>query len=338
MKQVWITSTGGIENLQLREAPDPQPQGAELRIRVKASGINFADILARKGLYPDAPKLPAVVGYEVSGVVDAVGPHAQSGWVGKQVLALTRFGGYADTVLVSQAQVFEKPATLDFEQAAAIPVNYLTAWQLLVVMGALKPDEKVLIHNAGGGVGLAAIDIARHIGATILGTASAGKHDFLKERGLHEAIDYTRLDWTREVARLTEGRGVELITDPLGGAEWKKSYRALRSTGRLGMFGASTAIESRLPGFLKLLGVGLGMPWFNPVTLMNQNRSVFGVNLGHLWDEPLKIRGWMNALLEGVEAGWLRPHVDRVFPLAQVGDAQAYIEARKNIGKVILVT
>jgi len=337
MKQVWITSTGGSGNLQLREAPDPQPQGVEIRIRVKASGINFADILARRGLYPDAPKLPAVVGYEVSGVVDAAGPEAQPGWVGKQVLALTRFGGYADTVVVPQAQVFEKPGALGFEEAAAIPVNYLTAWQLLVVMGALKPDERVLIHNAGGGVGLAAIDIARRVGATILGTASAGKHAFLKERGLHEAIDYTRLDWTREVARLTEGRGVELITDPLGGAEWKKSYRALRSTGRLGMFGASTATQSRLPGALKLLGVGLGMPWFNPVALMNQNRSVFGVNLGHLWDEPLKIRCWMKALLDGVEAGWLRPHVDRVFPLAQAGDAHAYIEARKNIGKVVLL-
>lgn len=337
VKQVWITSTWGVENLQLREAPDPQPQGVELRIRVKASGVNFADILARKGLYPDAPKLPAVVGYEVSGVVDAAGPQAQSSWVGKQVLALTRFGGYADTVVVPQVQVFEKPVGLSFEQAAAIPVNYLTAWQLLVVMGALKPDETVLIHNAGGGVGLAAIDIARHVGATIYGTSSAGKHSFLKERGLHEAIDYIRLDWTREVMRLTEGRGVEVIIDPLGGAEWKKSYRALRSTGRLGMFGASTAMESRLPGVLKLLDVGLGMPWFNPVSLMNQNRSVFGVNLGHLWDEPMKIRAWMKAVLDGVEAGWLRPHVDRVFPLAQVGEAHAYIAARKNIGKVVLL-
>lgn len=337
VKQVWITSTWGVENLQLREAPDPQPQGVELRIRVKASGVNFADILARKGLYPDAPKLPAVVGYEVSGVVDAAGPQAQSSWVGKQVLALTRFGGYADTVVVPQVQVFEKPVGLSFEQAAAIPVNYLTAWQLLVVMGALKPDETVLIHNAGGGVGLAAIDIARHVGATIYGTSSAGKHSFLKERGLHEAIDYIRLDWTREVMRLTEGRGVEVIIDPLGGAEWKKSYRALRSTGRLGMFGASTAMESRLPGVLKLLDVGLGMPWFNPVSLMNQNRSVFGVNLGHLWDEPMKIRAWMKAVLDGVEAGWVRPHVDRVFPLAQVGEAHAYIAARKNIGKVVLL-
>jgi NADPH:quinone reductase-like Zn-dependent oxidoreductase len=337
MKQVWITAAGGPERLQLREAPDALPQAGELRIRVKASGINFADILARKGLYPDAPKLPAVVGYEVSGIVDAVGPQVDAGWVGKEVFALTRFRGYADTVVVPQIQTFEKPAALSFEQAAAIPVNYLTAWQLLVVMGSLKADETALIHNAGGGVGLAAIDIARHIGATIYGTASAGKHAFLKQRGLHEAIDYTRLDWTREVARLTQERGVELIIDPLGGSEWKKSYRALRHTGRLGMFGASTATESSLPGPLKLLKVGLGMPWFNPVGLMNSNRAVFGVNLGHLWHETPKIDDWMKILLDGIKVGWVRPHVDRTFPLAQAGEAQAYIEARKNTGKVVLV-
>ncbi|HJS90956.1 MAG TPA: medium chain dehydrogenase/reductase family protein [Steroidobacteraceae bacterium] len=338
MKQVWITGTGGPEKLQLREAPDLQPQTDKLRIRVRASGINFADILARKGLYPDAPKLPAVVGYEVSGTVDAVGPQADTTWLGKEVFALTRFGGYADTVVVSATQTFEKPTVLSFEEAAAIPVNYLTAWQLLVVMGALKADETVLIHNAGGGVGLAAIDIARHIGATIYGTASARKHGFLKQRGLHEAIDYTELDWTREVARLTQGRGVELVTDPLGGSDWKRSYRALRHTGRLGVFGASTMTESRLPGPLKLLKVGLGMPWFNPVSLMNRNRSVFGVNLGHLWHEAPKIETWMKALVDGVNAGWVRPHVDRTFPLAQAGDAQAYIESRKSTGKVILVT
>jgi NADPH:quinone reductase-like Zn-dependent oxidoreductase len=337
MKQVWIIAAGGPENLQLREAPDLQPRAGELRIRVRASGVNFADILARKGLYPDAPTLPAVVGYEVSGTVDVVGPQVDSGWIGKEVFALTRFRGYADTVVVPHIQTFEKPAGLSFEQAAAIPVSYLTAWQLLVVMGALKPEETVLIHNAGSGVGLAAIDIARHIGATIYGTASARKHTFLKQRGLHEAIDYTKLDWTREVARLTQEHGVELITDPLGGSEWKNSYRALRHTGRLGMFGASIMTESRLPGPLKLLKVGLGMPWFNPVALMNQNRSVFGVNLGHLWHEARKIEGWMKALVDGVTAGWVRPHVDRTFPLAQAGEAHAYIEARKNTGKVVLV-
>ena len=337
MRQIWITGHGGPEKLALREAPDPQPKADELRIRVKASGINFADILARLGLYPDAPKPPVVVGYEVSGTVDAVGPKTRPDWIGKDVFGLVRFGGYSDTVVIPEGQAFDKPAGLSHEQCVAIPVQYLTAWQLLVVMGSLSADETVLIHNAGGGLGLAAIDIARHVGATIYGTASAGKHAFLKSRGLHEAIDYVNRDWTEELSRLTEGRGVELIIDPLGGRHWKKSFGALRHTGRLGMFGASTATESRLPGPLRLLKFGLGIPLFNPLTLMNRNRSVFGVNLGHLWHETGKLRAWMQILLNGVREGWVRPHVDKSFTFNKAGEAHAYIEARRNIGKVVLV-
>ncbi|HZR37464.1 MAG TPA: zinc-binding dehydrogenase [Nevskia sp.] len=337
MKQVFITGIGGPDKLQLREAPDPQPQAGEVRIRVRAAGVNFADILARKGLYPDAPRLPAVVGYEVSGLIDALGAGAGAEWQGREVLALTRFTGYADTVVVPLAQVFAKPAALSHEQAAAIPVNYLTAWQLMKVVGALSPGETVLIHNAGGGVGLAAIDIGRHLGATLIGTASAGKHAFLRQRGLHHAIDYRGGDWTPELMRLTGGRGVELILDPLGGGHWKKSYRALRHSGRLGMFGASTLSESGLPRPLAFLKIGVSLPWFNPIGLMNENRGVFGVNLGHLWHENPKVRSWTDALLQGVSEGWARPHVDKAFPLAEAGAAHTYIEERRNTGKVVLV-
>jgi synaptic vesicle membrane protein VAT-1 len=233
MKQMFIVGHGGPEKLQMRESSDPTPGGGEIRIRVRASGVNFADILARQGLYPDSPKIPCVVGYEVSGTVDTVGSGVNRSWVGRNVFTLTRFGGYSDVVVVPEKQVLAKPDSLSHEQAAAIPVNYLTAWQLLVVMGSLKREEAVLIHNAGGGVGLAAIDIARHIGATIYGTASSGKHTFLIERGLHEAIDYRTKDWAVELDRLTNGKGVALIVDPLGGTHWKKSYRALRSTGKV---------------------------------------------------------------------------------------------------------
>ena len=337
MKQVTITGHGGPDKLQVGESPDPVPGAGELRVRVRAAGINFADILARQGLYPDAPKTPCVVGYEVSGTVDAVGAGVDGGWVGQDVFGLTRFGGYSDTVVVPQGQMFAKPASLSHEQAAAIPVNYLTAWQLLVAAGSLSADETVLIHNAGGGVGLAAIDVARHVGATIYGTASAGKHAFLKSRGLHEAIDYRSKDWTKELQELTGGRGVELITDPIGGGHWKKSYKALRHSGRLGMFGISVVTESGLLGPLKLLKAVGGMPLFNPVSLMNDNRGVFGVNMGHMWHETAKIRGWMETLLQGVRDGWVRPHVDRTWPLAQAGEAQAYIESRGNIGKIVLI-
>jgi synaptic vesicle membrane protein VAT-1 len=338
MKQIFIVGYGGPQKLQLRESPDPSPAKGEIRIRVKASGINFADILARQGLYPDSPKIPCVVGYEVSGTVDAVGPGLDQSWVGRDVFALTRFGGYSDVVVVPEKQAFERPASLSHEQAAAIPVNYLTAWQLLVVMGSLKSEETVLVHNAGGGVGLAAIDIARHIGATIYGTASRGKHAFLMQRGLHEAIDYRAKDWRVELNRLTTGKGVALITDPLGGNHWTKSYKALRSTGRLGMFGISVATTSKLFGPLRLVPVALGMPFFHPIPLMNRNKSVFGVNLGHMWHETDMIASWMQILLKGVADGWVRPHVDKSFPLAQVGEAQTYMEERKNTGKVVLTT
>jgi len=335
MRQVIIAGYGGPDQLRVRETPDPAPGLGQVRIRVRAAGVNFADVLARQGLYPDAPKPPCVVGYEVSGMIDAAGPQAGD-WVGREVIAMTRFGGYADTVVVPEGQVFGKPESLSHEQAAALPVNYLTAWQLLVVMGALSRDETVLIHNAGGGVGLAAVDVAVHIGARILGTASPAKHAFLKERGVHETIDYRTGDWTREVGRLTDGRGVELVIDPLGGAHWRKSWSVLRSTGRLGMFGVSTASETRLGGRLRLLKIGVGMPWFSPVSLMNQNRSAFGVNVGHLWGETGKIGGWVQALLEGVEQGWVRPHVDSAFPLEEAGAAHEYLEQRRNIGKVVL--
>jgi NADPH:quinone reductase-like Zn-dependent oxidoreductase len=338
MLQAVIVGHGGPEKLQLREGADPEPGAGEACIRVRASGINFADILAREGLYPDAPRPPVVVGYEVSGTVDAVGSGVDAALVGTEVIGLTRFGGYADVVSVPAGQVFAKPSGLSHEEGASIPVAYLTAWQLLVVMGSLKPEETVLIHNAGGGVGLAAIDIARHVGATIYGTASSAKHPFLLERGVHEVIDYRSTDWTKEVDRLTAGRGVALITDPLGGTHWKKSYRALRSTGRLGMFGVSTAMSSKLPGPLRLAGTAAGMPFFHPVPLMNANKAVFGVNLGHMWGETETIAGWMRTVLDGVDEGWVRPHVDRSFPLAEVAAAHTYIEERNNIGKVVLTS
>ncbi len=338
MRQIVIIKYGGTDVLQIQEKKDPDPSPEEVCINVKAIGINFADILARKGLYPDAPKAPCVVGYEVSGVIEATGKNVASSLVGKSVLALTRFNGYSDRVCVPEKNVFIIPESLDFERAAAIPVNYLTAYQLIGVMGGLKKGESVLIHNAGGGVGLAALDIALHLEATTFGTASGQKHSFLRERGLHHPIDYRGQDFLAEIMQLTDGKGVELVIDPIGGKNWKKSYKALRSTGRLGVFGVSTVTESKMGRSLQFVKLLSQMPWYNPLGLMNANKSVFGVNLGHMWNEGDKLRGWMQNILDGIEAGWVRPHVDQAFPFEQAGDAHAYIEARKNIGKIVLVT
>jgi NADPH:quinone reductase-like Zn-dependent oxidoreductase len=341
MRQIVNAANGGYEVLEVQEVPDLVPKSNELVINVKASGINFADILARKGQYPDGPSKPCVMGYEVSGTVDLVGDEIKDEWIGKEVIAFTRFRGQAEQVAVQPPQVFEKPERLSFKEAAAIPVNYITAHLLIEVMGSLQSYESILIHNVGGGVGIAALDIAQHIGATTYGTASQRKHDFLYERGLDYAIDYRNKDWYEELMALTDDKGVELITDPLGGKEWKRSYKALRATGRLGMFGISTASEKGTTGAIKtgwnMLKTVVGMPFYHPLPLISKNRGVFGVNLGHLWHEPEKARTWTTRILQGVRDGWVNPHVDTTFTFAEIADAHRYIEERQNIGKVILV-
>ncbi len=337
MKQVWITKYGGPEVLQLREGPSDPPGQGQVTVAVKAAGLNFADLMARKGLYPDAPKPPCVVGYEIAGVVESVGLNADPQWEGKGVVAFTRFGGYSERVTLSQNQIFEKPVGLTFEQSAALPVNYLTAYQLVVVMGSLRKGESVLIHNAGGGVGLAALQLAKHIGAVTFGTASSAKHETLRHLGLDHPIDYRTEDWEAKVWDLTHGKGVDLILDPVGGSYWKKNYRLLRATGRLGMFGISNASEKKSPplwAFLKLL---TQVPLYNPLTLMNENKGTFGVNLGHLWEEADKTRGWFMEILKGVKEGWVKPHVDRSYFFSEAASAHQFMEERKNLGKVLLV-
>lgn len=337
MKAVVTTAAGDVRVMKVQERPDPQPGSGEVLIRVKAAGLNFADILARQGLYPDGPAKPCVMGYEVAGTVEEAGENVDVKMIGKAVIALTRFGGQSELVTVPASQTFEKPDSLSFAEAAAIPVNYLTAWALLVTMGGLKKDESVLIHNAGGGVGLAALDIAKHIGAQTFGTASTGKHEFLRARGLHHAIDYRDQDWLPVLMSLTDGRGVELIIDPLGGPNWKKSYRALRATGRMGVFGISVASASGIAGKFRAVKAILTMPRFNPIGLMNRNKGVFGLNLGHLWREGDKVAGWTREIMRGVAEGWITPHVDRSFTFDQIAEAHTHLESRKNIGKVVLV-
>ncbi len=323
--------------MEIQQKPDLKPGSGEVLVSVKAAGLNFADILARQGLYPDGPPKPCVMGYEVAGIVSAIGEGVDDSLVGKSVVAMTRFGGQSEQVAVKANQIFPKPDSLTFEQAAAIPVNYLTAYALLVSMGGLQAGESVLIHNAGGGVGLAALDIAKKIGATTYGTASPSKHSFLKERGLDHPIDYRTQDWFPVLMDLTNSRGVELVIDPIGGNHWKKSYNALRSTGRLGMFGVSAASANGIKGKLSMLKAVIQTPFFHPFGLLNKNRGVFGLNLGHMWHEPEKVAEWVTDIMAGVDEGWIQPHVDRAFPFEEIRAAHTHLESRKNIGKVVLV-
>jgi NADPH:quinone reductase-like Zn-dependent oxidoreductase len=334
MRSVWITRTGPPEVLEVRDGPDPVPAKGEVLVRMRAAGINFADVMARLGLYPDAPKLPCVVGYEVAGTVERAGAGVTGFKAGDRVVALTRFGGYTEAVSVPEAQVFPMPAAMSFEEAAAVPVNYLTAVLMLRHFGNVRKGDRVLVHAAAGGVGMAAIQLCRIAGAEVIGTASAGKHATLRDAGVAHAIDYRTQDFEHEVKRITGGRGVDIVLDATGA--FGKSYRALAPLGRLVCFGLSGAATGLVPSRLAALGRIIRLPWFHPIKLMNDNKAVIGVNLGHLWDRIELLRGEMLALLTDYEAGRIAPVVGKTFPLVDAAAAHRFIQERQNVGKVLL--
>jgi NADPH:quinone reductase-like Zn-dependent oxidoreductase len=224
------------------------------------------------------------------------------------------------------------------QEGASIPVNYLTAWQLIVVMGGLKSGETVLVHSAGGGVGIAATQVGKHIGAKVIGTASAAKHGELRALGVDHLIDYRTEDFEARARQITGGRGVELILDAVGGDSLKKGFRLLAPTGRLGVFGASSAATDKKGGKLGMVSMLATTPWlqFNPLSLMNANKGVFGVNLGHMWDQVERMSGWVNQLMILWEQGAIKPKIAMAFPFDQAAAAHHFIQDRKNIGKVLL--
>lgn len=336
MRQVWITRAGAPEVLQVREAPDPEAADGQVRIRVKAAGINFADLMARVGLYPDAPKIPCVVGYEVSGVVDQVGKGVQGFAEGDRVFGMPRFGGYTDTLVINADQVFKLPAKMSFEEGAAMPVVYLTAYTMMLFTGNLREGSKVFIHSVAGGVGLAAIDLAKTRDCVIFGTASASKHEFLRARGVHHPIDSTA-DYVAATRAIVGDEGLDLVLDPVGGKSWSDGYELLGPCGRLVAFGLSAASSGKKRSLLHAAMQVIGIRKYSPMKLMDENKTVSGVNMGHLFHRLDLLRPQFKALLELYEAGKIAPHVDKSFKFDDAAAAHHYIHDRKAIGKVVLV-
>ncbi len=342
MKAVVLTGTGGPEVLQVLERPDPAVGPGEVRVAVRAAGINFADTLARVGLYPDAPKRPCVLGYEVAGEVEAVGEEVSAHTVGDRVIAGTRFGGQAELVTVPEAQVLPLPERLSFEQGAAFPVNYGTAYAALMLMGGLREGDRVLIHAAGGGVGISATQVARNAGAEIFGTASPSKHDAIRAQGVLHPIDYRSQDFEAEVMRITDGEGVDLVIDALGPTSFRKDYRLLRSGGRLVMYGLSESSKAGardLPATLMSLAkMPLAtLPWWKSLAVMNENKGVFGLNMLKWWDREGNLDRVTRPLMVDLEDGRLEPVVAEPFPFERAGEAHEFIAERRNVGKVVLI-
>jgi NADPH:quinone reductase-like Zn-dependent oxidoreductase len=338
MRQVVMRRHGPPDVLQVREVPERQPGAGELRIRVRAAGVNFADLLARQGLYPGAPKPPAVLGYEVAGHVDAVGPGVAGFSSGDRVVAVTPFGGYADQVVAASGAVFPTPPDLSDAEAAAIPVNYLTAAVALYKLANLAPGETVLVHSAAGGVGTAAVQLARLRRARIIGVASGAKLAALQAFGVDHPLDAHTSDTYAEVMRITAGRGVDVVLDPLGGRSFRTSYRMLAPLGRLVLYGAAGIMPGERRSILHVVREQWAMPRFSPMRLIFENRGVFGLHLGRLWGERHLLAPTMQMLLAEFRAGRLKPVVARTFPLEAAAEAHRFIHARQNIGKVVLTT
>jgi NADPH:quinone reductase-like Zn-dependent oxidoreductase len=341
MKAVVLTGTGGYDVLQVQERPDPPVGPGQVRIAVKAAGINFADTMARVGLYPDAPKPPCVLGYEVAGEIESVGEGVADRQVGDRVIAGTRFGGQAELITVPADQALPLPEALSFEQGAAFPVNYGTAYAALIMMGSLREGDRVLIHAAAGGVGISATQIARNAGAEIFGTSSAFKHEAIQAQGVDYAIDYRTLDFEAEILRITGGEGVDLVIDALGPTSFRKDYRLLRPGGRLVMYGLSENSKSgkrSIPVTLKSLAAmpTATMPWWKSLLVMNENKGVFGLNMLKWWDSEGNLDRVVEPLMADLQAGRLQPVVAEAFPFERAGDAHEFIAERRNVGKVVL--
>ena len=339
IKTVQIPHFGDTKVLKLMEQPRPSLTLQGVRIQVRAIGVNFADLMMRMGLYPEAPKTPFVPGYEVAGDVIEVGAGVKSVVPGDRVLAGTRFGGYASEIVAPEYHVRRIPKGLTYEQAAGIPVNFLTAWIALQEMGRVRRGDRVLIPSAAGGVGTAAVQIAAQEGAYVVGVVgSSTKKERVLSLGAAEVITQEQWEYEESAPR----GDFQIILDSTGGESIKRSYRRLASGGRLVHFGASSLVGGPKRSLGRILSFVLNSTFFTTYKLMMDNKGVYGLNMLQLFEEPTPgksnpIFSAFDEVLKRFEDGRYQVVVGKTFPLEQAGFAHHHLQSRENFGKVILI-
>ncbi len=332
-RRLVIPRNGPPRVLEVQPCEVREPGAGELRIRAAFAGINFADLMMRLGLYRPKPRLPFTPGYELSGTVDAVGEGVEGFEVGASVVAVVPDGAQQTHVLAPAAQTMLLPEGVALELAAALPVTYLTAWHMLVHLGNVQANETVLIHGIAGGVGTAALQIAKlFLAEPVFGTASPAKAEgILKRRGRLLA----RTDFANDLMRQTKGRGADHILDPIGGAHLRESYECLAPGGRLYAYGLSSAAPGSRFKPLAALKALWGMRGFGLSRMMLENRGIFGVHMGTFQEQDL-LSKHLQTILGHVKSGKLEPVLDETFPVEQAAAAHQRLHDRKNFGKVLL--
>jgi len=335
VRKVVYPRAGGVDSIQIVESEDPEPGLGQVSVRVHRAGINFAELMMRQGLYGTSPDFPFTPGYETAGEVIEIGEGVEGLEAGDRVLAMTGFGGYSEKVALDSGRVFPLPDSISFDQAAAIPVTYGTAYHMLVHLGNLSLGDSVLVHHAAGGVGTAVAQICQALGASlIIGTASGPKRSFVESLGMR-FVDREDEDFVEVCKNMTEGKGVHHAIDPVGGGHLMRSYKSLRRGGKLYYFGASAAVKGDKPSRIAGLRMWASMPRFDPLKMMGSNKAVFGVHMGLLDDESV-FKGHLEALSGMLLEGKIDPVIDSVWRFEQVAEAQRHIHDRKNRGKVLL--
>ena len=330
MKAIRLHHTGPADVLELEDIPLPKPGPGEALVRIRAAGLNFADIYMRNGSYPAPISLPFTPGLEGAGVVEAVGEgvaEASNEGASKvrpgdrvSYLAL-QYGAYADYQIVKANHLIPLPPDISFETAAAITLQGMTAHALVYENYPVKPGVAVLVHAAAGGMGLLLVQWLKHLGACVIGTVSTEeKAQAAREAGAHHAILYTRDDFASETKRLTNGKGADYIIDGVGKSTFSRNLDAVSTRGHITLYGwSSGAPDSILPA-----------------ALMAKSIAISGGGLGNFINTHEEIRSRARAVFEGVQAGWIKPRVDRVFALAQAAEAHRLLENRQTIGKLVL--
>jgi putative PIG3 family NAD(P)H quinone oxidoreductase len=324
MKAIVIASAGGPEVLQLREVPAPEPSAGEILVRVRAAGVNRADVLQRMGLYPAPPGAPAdIPGMEYAGEVTALGAGTRAWKVGDRVMGLVPAGGYAERVTVSESLALRVPSSWSFEQAAAVPEAFMTAYDALFSQMRLHAPESVLIHAVGSGVGTAALQLAKAFGARTFGTSrSAAKLERARALGLEVAIDSSREDFAEVVKRQTGGAGVDVVFDLVGGPALAGSIQALSRGGRMIVVGLTGGRSAT---------IDLGAVLSKRLTLVGT------VLRARSLEEKIGVTAHFAAeVLPLLEGGIIRPVVERSYPLAEAGEAHRQLESDAVFGKLVL--
>ncbi len=334
MKAIFLVKNGSAAvAFEFREIPIPIPQPGQVLIKVEAFGLNFADIMARNGMYKEAPPMPCVLGYDVAGTVASVGVSVTNVKIGDRVTAMTRFGGYAEYALTDSRATTIIPDNIDATTATALTTQFCTAYFAAAEMVNLHPGDKVLIQSGAGGVGTALIQFAKYKQCEIFSTASSPeKIAHLKSVGVHHSINYTTQDFEKEIQQSTGGKGVDVIFDAVGGKSVKKGFRSLAAGGRIVCFGAADMNNKNILGKIK---AALDFGFYHPVMLMMPSKGMIGINMLRVADShPETLQRCLTSVVRLTEEGVFQPVTGKVFPATEIAAAHDYLESRKSMGKV----